>query len=425
MRVSHHTAPLSSTHSSLKRFVLLILLLGTALGSAVSQGKDTSSSVASLQHHLEAAKQAERVKDYARAAQEYKQIISLKPQAAEAYQSLGLAYHLQNKFQEAIPVFERALSLQPNLWGSSLFLGIDYYKTNQFANALPALEKALDMNPRDAELEARFWLGVSYLAMRQYPAAIHELQTRLERSPNDMEVLYNLLQAHSQYSDELLSRGRANDAQQASSQEDPARVQAGLAAGILQRMRGIDPNSYRVHQLEGEQFEKQEQYPKALEAYKAAFDLNSNLPGARFYVGNVYWKTRQFNEAAHWLEEELKINPHHAMAHYQLGNILVYRNKPGEAVPHLEESVAVQPEFMDAYRDLGKAFLQLKQYDNALEYFKRVATAEPEDDTIHVLLASVYRKQGRPEDEQSEQNLFHELNRKKLERAQQRVQQSP
>src|SRR5262249_8515140 len=162
-------------------------------------------------------------------------------------------------------VFERALSLQPNLWGSSLFLGIDYYRTNQFAKALPALEKALEINPGDAELEARFWLGVSYLAMRQYPAAIHELHTRLERSPNDMEVLYNLLQANSQYSDELLSRSRVNDTNPAGSQEDPARVQADLAAGILQRMRAIDPNSYRVHQLEGEQFEKQEQYPKALE----------------------------------------------------------------------------------------------------------------------------------------------------------------
>jgi tetratricopeptide (TPR) repeat protein len=417
--------PLIRPISFLKPCVLLILLLASSSNSAVSEDTGTSSSLASLQHHLEAAKQAERAKDYARAAQEYKQIISLRPQAAEAYQNLGLAYHLQNKFQEAIPVFERALTLQPNLWGSSLFLGIAYYKTNQFAKALPELQKALDLNPREAELEARFWLGVSYLAMRQYPAAIRELETRLQRSPNDMEVLYNLLHAHSQYADELLSPTPINDAKSASFEEDPARVQADLAARILQRMRGIDANSYRVHQLEGEQFEKHEQYPKALEAYRAAFDLKPDLPGVRFYLGNVYWKTRQFEEATHWLGQELKINPHHAMAHYQLGNILVYRNKPSEAIPHLQESLAAQPGFMDAHRDLGKAFVQLKEYEKALEHFKRIAEAEPEDDAIHFLLANVYRKQGRTEEEKSEQNLFQELNRKKLERAQQRVQQIP
>src|SRR5262245_30829699 len=166
---------------------------------------------ATLQRHLDAARQAEQVSDYARAAEEYKELLSLKPQSAEICQNLGLVYHLQNKFQEAIPVFERALALQPSLWGSSLFLGIDYYKTNQFSKALPALERALRVNPKDAETEARFWLGVTHLALRQFPEAIDDLQKRLDRSPNDIEVLYHLLQAHSQYSSELSKQDSGAD----------------------------------------------------------------------------------------------------------------------------------------------------------------------------------------------------------------------
>jgi tetratricopeptide (TPR) repeat protein len=386
----------------------------------------TSSALrATLQRHLEAAKQAEQVRDYARAAEEYKKLLSLRPQSAEICQNLGLVYHLQNKFQEAIPVFERALALQPNLWGTSLFLGIDYYKTNQFAKALPALERALRTNPKDAETEARFWLGVTHLALRRFPEAIDDLQNRLDRSPNDIEVLYHLLQAHSQYSAALFKQGSGANSDSARAYQDEGNVQAGLAAQVLEQMKKLDPNSYRIRQIEGEQFESQEQYPKALEAYKSAFDAKPELPGLRFAIGSVYWKTRQFDEATRWLEDELRTNPHHAMANYQLGNILVYRHKAADAIPHLEQALFAQSQFMEIHRDLGKAFLQLEEHEKAIEHFKQVAAAEPDDDTIHVLLANVYRKQGRSEEESAEQKIFQELNRKKLERAQQGAQKSP
>jgi tetratricopeptide (TPR) repeat protein len=407
------------TRATCLLFVLLLLKESDLL---FSQAQSASSVTAAVQQHFEAARQAEGARDYARAAEEYKKILTLKPQSAEACQNLGLVYHLQSKFREAIPVFERAMALQPSLWGSSLFLGIAYYKTNQFSKGLPALQRALDLNPRDAELEARFWLGVSHLALRQYPEAIRDLEKRFDHSPGDLEVLYNLLQAHSQYSAELLSRSPSADAESARTDQDLGSIQANQAAGILQKMRELDPNSYRVRQIEGEQFEKQEQYPKALEAYQSAYNQKPDVPGIRFSIGSVYWKTRQFDEAARWLQEELKTNPHHAMANYQLGNILVYRNKPAEAIPHLQEALSAQPQFMEAHRDMGKASVQLERYETALDHFKRVAEAEPEDDTIHVLLANVYRKQGRSDEETAEQRLFQELNRKKLERARQRVQ---
>jgi tetratricopeptide (TPR) repeat protein len=410
---------------ALRTYALGFLFLAVPCKLVAEEPVSSSALRATLQRHLEAAKQAEQVRDYARAAEEYKELLSLRPQSAEICQNLGLVYHLQNKFQEAIPVFERALTLQPSLWGSSLFLGIDYYKTNQFAKALPALERALRSNPKDAETEARFWLGVTHLALRQFPEAIDDLQKRLDRSPNDIEVLYHLLQAHSQYSTELFKQGSRGDSDPARAYQDQGNVQAGLTGQVLERMKKLDPNSYRIRQIEGEQFEKQEQYPKALEAYKSAFDAKPELPGLRFAIGSVYWKTRQFDEAKRWLEDELKRNPHHAMANYQLGNILVYRHNSAEAIPHLEQALFAQPQFMEIHRDLGKAYLQLEQYGKAIDHFKQVAEAEPDDDTIHVLLADAFRKQGRSEEESAEQKIFQELNRKKLERAQQGVQKAP
>src|SRR5207247_306635 len=163
---------------------------------------------------------------------------------------------------------------------------IGLYKTNQFSRALTPLLRALELNPEDAELEGRFWLGVTHLALHHYPEAIAALERRLERTPTDIEVLYNLLQAHNQYSAELLKQAKA--------EADPAYTQGKhhteLAAKILQRVAEIDPNSYRLHQMEGEIYEQQEQYPKAIESYKGAYAIRPDLPGIRFSIGSVYWK---------------------------------------------------------------------------------------------------------------------------------------
>jgi superkiller protein 3 len=549
-----------------------------------------------VQRYLAAARQAQAAGDFLRAAEEYKKALTLQPKSAEFNQNLGLVYHLQNNYREAISAFEKALALQPDLWASNLFLGIGYYKTNQFSRALPLFRKSLELEPKNAETEGRFWLGVTHLALHQYPEAIAELEKRLERTPRDIEVLYNLAQAHSQFSAQMFDRlisaypesarayqclgethqaaGRLEEALEEyntalsrqpnlegvrltmgrifqtmgdmakaaesfkselrlnpydveaksllesarplpapsdSERVDPARVplpadvsservdreslvlkgiglfhhsqwkesaevfqsalkldpndkrsrlylarclvrlglgrqafetlqdllensrtdpdilytlgsiQAELASNTFQKMAEIAPHSYRVHQMEGESYEKQEQYPKALEAYKTALALKPDLPGIRFAIGSVHWKSREFDEATRWLQEELKDNPHHAIANYQLGNIYVYRNLPSQAIPHLQETLSALPQFMEAHRDLGKALLQLGEIDKAVEHFRLVAQAEPEDDAIHSLLASAYRKQGKLAEQEAELKLFRQLNQKKLERAQRRM----
>jgi tetratricopeptide (TPR) repeat protein len=575
----------------------LLLVSSLPLLTSLLASQSPAIRTEAVQRHLAAAKQAQAAGDFAKAAEEYMKALRLQPKSAEIYQNLGLVYHLQNNYREAIPAFQKALALQPSLWGSNLFLGIGYYKTNQFSRALPLFRKALELDPKNAEVEGRFWLGVTHLALHQYSEAIAELEKRLEHSPPDIEVLYNLVQAHNQFSAQLFDRlltaypqsarayqylgdthqaaGRLDEALEeyetalseqpnlegvrltigrvyqkmgdmakaaeafeselrlnpydtearsqlelaqqssahsASAPVDPAKpssladsraegqdkesltlkgiglfhhsqwqesaeifqsalgldpndkrsrlylarcllrlgldrqafealqgllensrtdpdtlytlgsIQAELASSTLQKMIEIAPHSYRVHQMEGESFEKQEQYPKALEAYKTALALKPDLPGIRFAIGSVHWKTREFDDATRWLQEELKANPHHAIANYQLGNIYVYRNQPSQAIPYLQETVSALPQFMEAHRDLGKALLQLGEFDKAVEHFKLVAQTEPEDDAIHSLLASAYRKQGKLEEQEAELELFQQLNQKKLERAQRRVQ---
>src|SRR5262249_42539946 len=147
------------------------------------------------------------------------------------------------------------------------------------------------------------------------------------------------------------------------------------------------------------------------------------LPGIRFAVGSIYWKTRQFDEAADWLKSELKDNPHHALANYELGNIYVHRNEPVQAIGCLKEAISARPGLVEAHRDLAAALLQLQRYDEAIEHLKLAAKITPEDQAVHALLANIYRKQGRREEEKAELMLYQQLNQQEHERVRRKFSQ--
>src|SRR5262245_16063652 len=156
-----------------------------------------------IEHHLQEAQAAEKVKDYNRAVAAYQSILKIRPQWALIHQSLGVVYHLQSRFPEAISSLQTALKLDPSLWGSQLFLGMGYYRTNQFTKAIPLLEQAIKLNPKLAETESRLWLGSSFLALNRFEEAIEQFQKLSDIKPRDLEALYNLAEARNRYASAL------------------------------------------------------------------------------------------------------------------------------------------------------------------------------------------------------------------------------
>jgi tetratricopeptide (TPR) repeat protein len=548
-----------------------------------------------IERHLQEAQAAEKSKDYDRAIVAYQSILKIRPQWALIHQSLGVVYHLQSRFPEAIASLNRALKLDPSLWGSQLFLGMGYYRTNQFLKAIPALEQSLKLNPKLAEDEARLWLGSSFLALNRFDEALAQFRRLSEMKPRDLEALYNLAEACNRYAsalfekitvldpespeahrlqaewfewqektDEaigeylqvlkarpdweeihltvgnlylrkgevakaaeafkeeqrlapgdptvakllqtvrarlgstqpeaefgsqespkskpfayasgvdtaavgarpsLLTRGvrqfRARDFAGAqallgrSAQESPKdtlaklysarcsfamgnydqaiellteRGQFGsheleafywtgksyqeLAAQTLEKMVGIDPNSYRVHQMTGALLEDKRKYTEAIDAYQKALKPSPDLMGIRFAIGNTYWKMQSLDEALVWLKDELARNPYHALANYRVGTIYLSKGSTDQAVPFLEKAVQANPAMLGAQQDLAKAYTSLGRHEEAIAKLKLVAQADPEDASIHYLLSGAYKKVGKLEAAETELKAFTQLRAK-------------
>lgn len=229
---------------------MLLVFWIVLFASGPAFGQRSSPSDARIQYQLQLAQEAERVQDYAAASRHYEEILKLQPKFALIRQSLGITYHLQNLFPEAIEEFRRALAIDPKLWGSLLFLGMDYYKTNQFALALAPLEKTIELNAGKTEPEARFWLGLAYAALSKPEQAAQQLRRALQLRPGDIEVLFRLALAYDQ-----------------------------CAAALFEKLGAIDPHAAVVSLLQAERFSTQGRADLAAIEYSNAVRLRPDLDG--------------------------------------------------------------------------------------------------------------------------------------------------
>lgn len=75
-------------------------------------------------------------------------IIKQQPDFAPAYQTLGKALHLAQRFTKAEKCYRKAISLDPSYTVAYTNLGSLYGQQNQLQNALACYQKALELQPR-------------------------------------------------------------------------------------------------------------------------------------------------------------------------------------------------------------------------------------------------------------------------------------
>src|SRR5437870_889402 len=94
-----------------------------------------------IQAHYRKAADAMRLHKLDEAAEEFRAMVRLDPNLAEAHANLGGVYYIQRKYTEASAEFEAALKLKPSLEKAEDLLGISEARNGSLDKALPLLEK--------------------------------------------------------------------------------------------------------------------------------------------------------------------------------------------------------------------------------------------------------------------------------------------
>jgi tetratricopeptide (TPR) repeat protein len=184
-----------------------------------------------------------------------------------------------------------------------------------------------------------------------------------------------------------------------------------LAASRAELLRKAAPDSAQAHELAGKSLESHQKLTDALKEYQLAEEKQPALPGIHFSIGNIYWKLGDLGRARAALSRELALNPAHVQANLRMGQAILRadENEAQIAVPYLKKAIEGDSRNLEAHRELGKALRLTGRPAEALKELKLVASARPDDMTIHAQLAAAYRAVGDTDSARREMELHAKL----------------
>jgi tetratricopeptide (TPR) repeat protein len=375
--------PIFPTHRNRHRFILGLLYIVTTAGVMAQSSDDEVTP--QVQELYAQAKAAQQHGDNATAIQKYRAMLKLAPHLAAAYNNLGMLYFSQRDYYHAAQVLEQGLKLNPDMPTASAMLGLSYLEVGENEKAEPLLEAAVRANPNDDNTQIA--LARTLINLKRYDEATPYLRRFLDRNPKDQQAWYLLGKTYLQLSEDAL--------------------------GQINR---IDPNSATAHIVAGEIDESMHNYDGALVEYKKAIDLAPQQPGTHARMGNVFWLTSKWESAEIEFKAELANDPNNCTARWKLANAMLEANAPAQdALTELNRAVEQCPTLMQARVDRARALVKLDKHNDALPDLLLAEKDSPNEPSIHFLLSTVYRAQGKTADAQQEMRTYGRLQREASE----------
>src|SRR5260370_2693508 len=150
--------------------------------TAVATGTTASSDLADLEGRADL--QMAR-KEYAEAAQTYKQLVVQAPKNPVYLNKLGIAYHEQTMLSDAQRFYEKAAKADPQYAESLNKIGTVYYQRKKYGKGVRYYRKALQI--RETMPAVYCNLGYAYFSEKHYVEAMDAFQRAVQLDPGVFE----------------------------------------------------------------------------------------------------------------------------------------------------------------------------------------------------------------------------------------------
>ena len=140
---------------------------------------------------------------YDEAIAQFREVLRLKPDYAEAYVNIGVALRKQGRTDQAIEALSRAVELQPGCADALYNLGNALFERGQAAQAVEAYRRALEVEPDGHDIHHN--LGVALYALGRWGEAVAAFRDVVRIDPNWIEGYIKLGMA-------LKAQGKSDEA---------------------------------------------------------------------------------------------------------------------------------------------------------------------------------------------------------------------
>ncbi|NBK46636.1 tetratricopeptide repeat protein [Staphylococcus delphini] len=122
----------------------------------------------------------------------FQRALTIKPDNGVIYYNLANVYFNEDRFQEAVKLYQEALSHHVDHKDTHYMLGLSLIQLDAKKQALPYLMRAAELDAQFEDLEVQFQFALLMCELEMFDQAIPILNQILERDPQHADAQYNL-----------------------------------------------------------------------------------------------------------------------------------------------------------------------------------------------------------------------------------------
>jgi tetratricopeptide (TPR) repeat protein len=166
----------------------------------------------------------------------------------------------------------------------------------------------------------------------------------------------------------------------------------------------LEPNSGIIHYTIGRIYTIMGNKEKALESFKKAIELKSDLPEAYLFLGMTYTELGNIQEAIKYYNDGILVDQHYAELYFFLGAAYDESNQYKKAIEALEKAImfynldykevksrahgmGIRPDMANIHCILGVCYLRLNKLSDALYMFNKAIEIDDSHAEAHYGLA--------------------------------------
>lgn len=324
-----------------------LTVTGVIIGVVLSSVGVTSQEANKAQSLTAAGWQLWQKRQYVQAEEKFEQAVKLDPKAVNAWNGLGWARFNSGRIDEAEEPFQRCVAIEPAHPAALNGLGQLYFFRRQY-------DKAERYWKQCAKTAPAAWYGMAkmYLLKGEYEQAAKWANKVLAQQKNDTLMKDVLAAANAgRVSDELRKKI-----------EPPPPVKKGTAA---------------AHTEQGWRYFQRGMPSKAMDEFEAALRKDPDSVNAHNGMGFCLLNTGKPQEAKPHFQKCLELMPEHWGAINGLARCLKQEGKVKEAIKLWEQMVEDCPTPNAGNTGLAYTYLEQCYYEKAIEQFKVLVKADP------------------------------------------------
>lgn len=303
----------------------------------------------------------------------YRAAVSLATNDWVLHANFGGVLEAANDSAGASNEWREVIRLLPDKAEAWFHLGNLAYSAGAYENAQRFFQQALLRNPRSPE--AMSGLGLCEVEMGRAHDALRDFETALRFNPRSSAARVNL----------ALTLSKMGDTSGAEAQ--------------YRKTLELDTNNVAARINLGKLFAGQKKYDEAVALYNEALHISPGESIAEFNLGNALVALGRNGDALPHYLEAVRQSPDFVEARHSLAVELGRAGRSDEAIDQFIAVVHLKPDFAEARFNYGITLARARRYAQAVEQFQEALRIQPDYPSARAALdraLSLERQQGNP-----------------------------